>query len=217
MDREMILKRLENGLIVSCRSMQFDDFSIDSNCKMPDIERVVKAGNVAGVRANTIRDIASVKSLTDLPVIGSIKRRYQDSNVCVTVTMQEVDELVGCGVDVIAIQGTSDLRPDYKAAADFIRDIKRKYPNQLIMADIATFNEAMNCAVAGADFVSTAMRGHTCDTRGVIMPDYAIITHLATRCGARIIAEGNIDCLEMAKATLKAGAFAVVVEGTACF
>ena len=38
----------------------------------------------------------------------------------ITVTMKEVDELVACGVDILAVQGTSALRPDGSTAAQFI-------------------------------------------------------------------------------------------------
>ena len=49
----------------------------------------------------------------------------------ITVTMKEVDELVACGVDILAVQGTSALRPDGSTAAQFIEAIKAKYPERL--------------------------------------------------------------------------------------
>ena len=49
----------------------------------------------------------------------------------ITVTMKEVDELVACGVDILAVQGTGALRPDGSTSAQFIRAIKAKYPDQL--------------------------------------------------------------------------------------
>lgn len=73
----------------------------------------------------------------------------------ITVTMKEVDELVACGVDILAVQGTSALRPDGSTAAQFIEAIKAKYPEQLVMADCATIEEGIACANAGADFVGT--------------------------------------------------------------
>ena len=35
--------------------------------------------------------------------------------------MQEVDELVACGVDILAVQGTGALRPNGQTSAEFIR------------------------------------------------------------------------------------------------
>ncbi len=80
--------------------------------------------------------------------------------------MKEVDELVACGVDILAVQGTSALRPDGSTAAQFIEAIKAKYPEQLVMADCATIEEGIACANAGADFVGTTMRGYTPETQG---------------------------------------------------
>ena len=84
-----------------------------------------------------------------------------------TVTMKEVDELVACGVDILAVQGTGALRPDGSTSAEFIRAIKAKYPDQLVMADCDNFENAMACAEAGADFVGTTMRGYTPETQGL--------------------------------------------------
>ena len=131
----------------------------------------------------------------------------------ITVTMQEVDELVACGVDILAVQGTSALRPDGKTAAEFIREIKQKYPHQLVMADIATDEEAMACAGAGADFVGTTMRGYTPETEGINETDFAFIARLAKTCPAKVIAEGHIHYPEQARKALEAGAFALVVGG----
>lgn len=69
----------------------------------------------------------------------------------ITVTMKEVDELVACGVDILAVQGTAAIRPDGSTSAQFIRAIKAKYPDQLLMADCDNFENAMLCAEAGAD------------------------------------------------------------------
>ena len=91
--------------------------------------------------------------MVDLPVIGIIKKDYPGTPMYITVTMKEVDELVECGVDILAVQGTGALRPDGSTSAQFIRAIKAKYPDQLVMADCDNFENAMACAEAGADFV----------------------------------------------------------------
>ena len=69
-------------------------------------------------------------------------------------------------VDILAVQGTGALRPDGSTSAQFIRAIKAKYPDQLVMADCDNFENAMACAEAGADFVGTTMRGYTPETKG---------------------------------------------------
>ena len=131
----------------------------------------------------------------------------------ITVTMKEVDELVACGVDILAVQGTSALRPDGSTAAQFIEQIKAKYPKQLVMADCATVEEGIACANAGADFIGTTMRGYTPETKGCDDIDYDFIHELVEKCPAKVIAEGYIHYPEQAKKALEAGAFALVVGG----
>ena len=95
----------------------------------------------------------------------------------------------------------------------FIRAIKAKYPDQLLMADCDNFENAMHCAEAGADFVGTTMRGYTPETQGINDIDFEFVHKLATECPAKIIAEGHIHYPEQAVKALEAGAFALVVGG----
>ena len=124
-----------------------------------------------------------------------------------------MDELAACGVDILAVQGTGALRPDGSTSAQFIRAIKEKYPDQLVMADCDNFENAMLCAEAGADFVGTTMRGYTPETKGIDDIDFDFVRKLAAECPAKIIAEGHIHYPEQAVKALEAGAFALVVGG----
>ena len=121
--------------------------------------------------------------------------------------------LVACGVDILAVQGTGALRPDGSTSAQFIRAIKAKYPEQLVMADCDNLENAMLCAEAGADFVGTTMRGYTPETTGIDDIDFDFIRKLSAECPAKIIAEGHIHYPEQAVKALEAGAFALVVGG----
>lgn len=213
MDKEALLKQIEHGLIVSCQALEHEPLYTKEGGVMPLMAKAAAMSGAVGIRANTVRDITQIKQAVDLPVIGIIKKDYPGTPLYITVTMKEVDELVACGADILAVQGTSALRPDGKTAAEFIRAIKAKYPQQLVMADIATDEEAMACAEAGADFVGTTMRGYTPETQGINETDFAFIARLAQNCPAKVIAEGHIHYPEQARKALEAGAFALVVGG----
>lgn len=213
MQKQQLFEAIRGGLIVSCQALEHEPLYTKEGGIMPLMAKAAAQSGAVGIRANTVRDITQIKAVVDLPVIGIIKKDYPGTPMYITVTMAEVDALVGCGVDILAVQGTSALRPDGATAPDFIRAIKAKYPDQLIMADIAGYDEAMACAEAGADFVGTTMRGYTPETQGINDIDFAFITRLAQNCPAKVIAEGHIHTPEQARQALQAGAFALVVGG----
>ena len=213
MNKEEIFNQIHHGLIVSCQALENEPLYTPEGGIMPLMAKAAAMSGAVGIRANTVRDITQIKAVVDLPVIGIIKKDYPGTPMYITVTMAEVDALVGCGVDILAVQGTSALRPDGKTAAEFIREIKAKYPDQLLMTDIATFEEAMACAEAGADFVGTTMRGYTPETTGINDIDFDFVARLARECPAKVIAEGHIHYPEQARKALEAGAYALVVGG----
>lgn len=213
MDKQALFDQIKGGLIVSCQALEHEPLYTKEGGVMPLMAKAAAQSGAVGIRANTVRDITQIKAVVDLPVIGIIKKDYPGTPMYITVTMAEVDALVECDVDILAVQGTSALRPDGSTAADFIRQIKAKYPQQLVMADIATLEEAMACAEAGADFVGTTMRGYTPETKGIDDIDFAFITELTQKCPAKVIAEGHIHSPEQAVQALQAGAFALVVGG----
>ena len=213
MDKQAVFSQIKGGLIVSCQALEHEPLYTKEGGVMPLMAKAAAEAGAVGIRANTVRDIMQIKEAVDLPVIGIIKKDYAGTPMYITVTMKEVDELAACGVDIIAVQGTSALRPDGSTAAQFIEAIKEKYPEQLVMADCATIEEGIACALAGADFIGTTMRGYTPETQGCNDIDYNFIAQLVEKCPARIIAEGHIHYPEQAKKALDAGAFALVVGG----
>lgn len=213
MNKEQIFEQIHHGLIVSCQALEHEPLYTTEGGVMPLMAKAAAMSGAVGIRANTVRDITQIKAVVDLPVIGIIKKDYPGTPMYITVTMAEVDALVGCGVDILAVQGTSALRPDGKTAPEFIREVKAKYPDQLLMADIATFEEAMTCAEAGANFVGTTMRGYTPETTGLNDIDFDFVAKLAKECPAKVIAEGHIHYPEQARKALEAGAYALVVGG----
>ena len=201
MDKEKLFAQIKGGLIVSCQALEHEPLYTKEGGVMPLMAKAAAMSGAVGIRANTV------------PVIGIIKKDYPGTPMYITVTMKEVDELVACGVDILAVQGTGALRPDGSTSAEFIRTIKAKYPDQLVMADCDNFENAMACAEAGADFVGTTMRGYTPETQGIDDIDFDFVHKLATECPAKVIAEGHIHYPEQAVKALEAGAFALVVGG----
>ena len=184
MDKEKLFAQIKGGLIVSCQALEHEPLYTKEGGVMPLMAKAAAMSGAVGIRANTVRDITQIKEVVDLPVIGIIKKDYPGTPMYITVTMKE-----------------------------FIRAIKAKYPDQLVMADCDNFENAMACAEAGADFVGTTMRGYTPETQGIDDIDFDFVHKLATECPAKVIAEGHIHYPEQAVKALEAGAFALVVGG----
>ena len=158
MEKEKLFAQIKGGLIVSCQALEHEPLYTKEGGVMPLMAKAAAMSGAVGIRANTVRDITQIKQVVDLPIIGIIKKDYPGTPMYITVTMKEVDELVECGVDILAVQGTGALRPDGSTSAQFIRAIKAKYPDQLVMADcdnLKIVNDTMGHA-AGDDFIRSA-------------------------------------------------------------
>ena len=123
--------------------------------------QAVKNAGVKAIRAQGVLDIKQIKEQTNLPVIGIIKKSYEGYASYITATMDEVDKLVEAGSDIIALDCTNRERGDGKTPSEFVEEIKEKYPNVLLMADISNLEEAIEAERAGVDFVGTTMNGYT--------------------------------------------------------
>lgn len=210
----MVQKRVEmlkGKLIVSCQALP--DEPLHSSFIMGRMALAAKQGGARGIRANTREDIREIQSQVDLPVIGIVKRDYEDSNVYITPTMKEIEELLEVKPEIIALDATGALRPGNLTLDDFFHQIKERCPDQLLMADCSTIEEAVHADELGFDFIGTTMVGYTPQSKGdqIEANDFQIIREILAKVKHRVIAEGNINTPEKAKRVIELGAFCVVV------
>lgn len=205
------LERLRGHLIVSCQALPEEP--LHSSFIMGRMALAAMQGGASGIRANTKEDIAEIRRNVDLPIIGIVKRDYEDSQVYITPTMKEIDELMKVKPEIIAVQAGIELRPEGKTLDEFYREIREKYPNQPLMADCSTIEEALHADELGFDFIGTTMVGYTEQSRGdrIEANDFEIIRTILEKVTHPVIAEGNINTPEKAKRVIELGCFSVVV------
>ena len=198
------VEALKGKLIVSCQALENEP--LHSSFIMGRMALAAKEGGAMGIRANTKEDIKEIQANVDLPIIGIVKRNYEGSSVYSTPTMKEVDELMEVGPEIIAVDATGALRPGNVTLDDFFYSIKEKYPNQLLMADCSTIDEAVHADELGFDFIGTTMVGYTDQSKNdkIEANDFEILRVIHSKVKNRIIAEGNINTPEKIK---KAGSF----------
>ena len=205
------VESLKGKLIVSCQALPHEP--LHSSFIMGRMALAAKEGGAYGIRANTKEDIAEIQTRVDLPVIGIVKRDYEDSKVYITPTMKEINELMEVRPDIIALDATHSLRPGGRTLDEFYREIRKSYPEQLLMADCSTVEEALHADQLGFDFIGTTLVGYTDQSRDLKIEsnDFEIIRQIVAKVKHRVIAEGNINTPEKAKRVIELGAFSVVV------
>lgn len=205
------VESLKGKLIVSCQALPHEP--LHSSFIMGRMALAAKEGGAYGIRANTKEDIAEIQTQVDLPVIGIVKRDYEDSKVYITPTMKEINELMEVKPDIIALDATHSLRPGGRTLDEFYREIRKSYPEQLLMADCSTVEEALHADQLGFDFIGTTLVGYTDQSKSLKIEsnDFEIIRQIVAKVKHRVIAEGNINTPEKARRVIELGAFSVVV------
>ena len=205
------IENLKGKLIVSCQALPNEP--LHSPFIMGRMALAAKIGGASGIRANTKEDIAEIQTQVDLPIIGIVKRDYEDSEIYITPTMKEIDELMEVKPEIIAMDATISTRPEKKNLDEFFHKVKKKYPEQLFMADCSTIEEALHADELGFDFIGTTMVGYTKQSEGdkIEENDFEILREIVSKVNHKVIAEGNINTPEKARRVLKLGAYSVVV------
>ncbi|MDO3411979.1 N-acetylmannosamine-6-phosphate 2-epimerase [Saccharibacillus sp. CPCC 101409] len=204
---------LAGRLIVSCQALEHEP--LHGSETMGKMAVAAKQGGAAGIRANTAEDVTEIRRRVDLPVIGIVKRNYGENPVFITPTLREVGELAATGCEIVALDATDRPRPDGMALDELVRQIRARYPELLLMADVSNVREGAQAQRLGFDLVSATLVGYTEETQAqkLYADDFAILKEMVREIETPIVAEGNIMTPEMAARCLEIGVYSVVVGG----
>lgn len=178
------------------------------------LARLALASQSQGVRifrAQGSANIAAIKRVTAAPIIGLIKRAYSGSDVYISATEAEVNELIETDCEVIALDATLRDRP---VGASFEALVARiRASGRLVMADCDSLESIARAVELKADLVSTTLAGYTGGSP-CVGPDLDLLRFAAPIKGeSLLIAEGRFTQPKEALFAQQIGADAVVIGG----
>lgn len=204
-----MLDAVKGKLIVSCQALS--DEPLHSSFIMGRMALAAKEGGAVAIRAQGVDDINEIKKVTNLPIIGIIKRDYDDSEIYITPTMKEIEELLGTDCEMIALDATNRTRPNKEDIKDLLSAIHKA--GRLAMADISTLEEGINAEKLGFDCVSTTLSGYTPYSKQISSADFELLEELVKTVKIPVICEGRINTPEDLKKAFELGAYSAVVGG----
>jgi N-acylglucosamine-6-phosphate 2-epimerase len=202
-----MLQDVQGKLIVSCQALPEEP--LHSPFIMGRMALAAKMGGAAAIRAQGVEDINEIIGVTGLPVIGLIKRNYTDSDIYITATLREVEELLTTKCAVVALDMTNRKRPGGIAVSKLVERVHAA--GRLVLADISTYEEGLKAAAIGADAISTTMSGYTPYSRQLAGPDVKLVQDLARELTIPVFAEGRINTPADVTLVMAAGAYAPII------
>lgn len=208
-ESQRVLQQIKGKLVVSCQALPHEP--LHSSYIMSRMAVAAMQGGAAGIRAQSVSDINAIAEVCHLPIIGIVKRNYDDSEIYITPTMKEIEELLTTRAEIIAMDATCRKRPGGILTKELIDRVHEA--GRLAMADCSTFEECLAAQEMGFDIVSTTMSGYTEYSAHLDGPDFELIRKCAAQLAVPVIAEGKIHYPEDLRKVFECGAFSAVVGG----
>jgi N-acylglucosamine-6-phosphate 2-epimerase len=209
------IKRIGRVLIVSCQASEGEPLC--SPAHIAALAQSAIMGGAGALRLEGAANIAAVRALTKLPIIGlakssAVPESERLKSVYITATFAEAEEIAKAGSDIVAIDATGRARVEGTSLSEFIGRIHSQL-GKPVMADISSLSEGLMAVKAGADLVSTTLYGYTEET---VLPSDAepgldLLRSLVEKCDLPVILEGRVWHPDEVTRAFAYGAYAVVV------
>ncbi|MPR09555.1 N-acetylmannosamine-6-phosphate 2-epimerase [Microvirga tunisiensis] len=202
----------KGALVVSCQARA--DNPLHGPVHMSAMAQAAQAGGAGGIRANGEADVAAIRAVTRLPIIGIAKVWDDRFPVYITPGFEQAAQIAKAGADIVGLDATPRPR-DGEPVERLIGRIRAELGKE-VFADVATLEEGRAAHAAGATYVATTLSGYTEETasRKTEGPDLELLSALVAEIPAPIVAEGRFDAPDLVAEAFRRGAHAVVV-GTA--
>lgn len=198
------------SLIVSCQAR--GDNPLHGPAYMAAMARAAEQGGARGIRANGVADVAAIRAVSELPIIGIQKHWQEGYEVYITPDFAAAKAVAEAGADIIALDATPRSRPR-ESLAELISRIHTELGKR-VFADVSRLEEGLRAAELGADYIATTLAGYTPYTPKTDQPDFALLEALVKAVDKPVVAEGRFWTPQQVAQGFALGASAIVV-GTA--
>ena len=147
----------KGALVVSCQARAGNP--LHGPVYMSAMAQAAEAGGARGIRANGEADVAAIRAVTRLPIIGISKVWDDRFPVYITPGFEQAEHIAKAGADIIGIDATP--RPRNGDPVERLIGRIRTELGKEVFADIATLEEGRAAHGAGATYVATTMAGYT--------------------------------------------------------
>ena len=127
---------------------------------MAAMARAAQLGGASGFRVEGAADVAAVRSVTDLPVIGLKKGTRSVDHVFITADFGDAEAVVRAGADMVALDATA--RP--RAGGGTLPQLVARIHDELgvpVLGDVDSVSSARFAHTAGVDALATTLSGYT--------------------------------------------------------
>ena len=207
-----IFDKLRAGLVVSCQpdADEPENDPLNRPEIMAAMAQAAVTGGACAIRADSPVHITAIRAAVSVPVIGIYKVDLPAYAVRITPTVEHAAQISQAGADIIAVDATARPRPQGGSAAGYIR-LLIEATGKPILADVATLEEGLAAAEAGAAAIATTLSGYTSYSPRRFDPDFDLLEQLVSALSIPIIAEGRFNTPTQAAQAIKRGAWAVTV------
>jgi N-acylglucosamine-6-phosphate 2-epimerase len=212
-----ILGRLRQSVIVSVQAEHGEPF-YKPECLLAMAISAINGG-AKGLRLANPENIRFIKEhLPEIPVIGITKPSHPhpdpENQVYITPSLWTAESVAQSGAEIIAMDATLRPRPSGEPLSEIVSCLRGRFPDRLLMADIATLEEGENAEKLGFDLVGTTLSGYTAETLSNSKdqtPDFDLLAALVKALSLPIIMEGRIWFPTEVSRAFELGAHAVVI------
>lgn len=204
----VLIDSFRHGIFVSCQADP--GTPLDRSDHIAALAAAAELGGACGFRVNGASDVAAVRAVSALPIIGIVKVDTPGLSLRITPTLASALSVVEAGAEIVALDATGRQRPGKEELGAIVGALHER--GVAVMGDVASVEQGRIARDAGVDMVSCTLAGYTEETAAMDQsgPALDVIAGLGQH-GLPVIAEGRIWTLEHAQACFAAGAHALVI------